>query len=137
MALNALQEEFLEWLLDEREPTGKEGGKGTQNQWARSKDLSVSTVATWKTQKEFFTEWQIAADAEGVGPTQLREVRNAMYAKAQSGDVRAAEVWIKLASKTMPTMFEEASEPEKEVSTYSDQELEEALKEELLGGDDV
>lgn len=127
MALSEIQNEFLEWLVDER--PNKAGGKGTQNQWARSHDIPIATVATWKKQPEFMDAWRIACNDIGVGPQELADVRNAMLGKAKLGDVRAADVWVKLAQKVNPYLFDEPEVIEdKPVDEYSDEELAELLR---------
>lgn len=125
MALSPEQETFLNWLVEPSETRMPL----KQNEWCRQNDLPISTVASWKKQKEFVEAWRTRADEEGIGPMHIISVRDAMYKKAQSGDVRAAEIYYKFAKASAPYLFAEPEDPEEPVESMSDEELDRALEE--------
>lgn len=121
--------EYVDWLcLPEsmRQPATKAG-------WAEEHGLNRKTLNDWEHDDR--VKWLIRdrADTLNMGPERVQAVMNALYNKAQNGDVQAMKLYLDHVDKIMPR--EPAGGGGYEDMT--DEQLAELAREVLGNGDTV
>lgn len=116
--------EYIEWLVTPeamRKPA-------TKTAWAAEHGFSPRTLTDWDHDDR--VKWQIRerADALNMSPERVQAVMNALYRKAETGDVQAAKLYMDHVDKIMPREHE----AQKGFESMSDEELA-ALAKEVLG----
>jgi DNA-binding transcriptional regulator YdaS (Cro superfamily) len=114
-----LKAEFIEWLIDP-------GHVGTQEAWAKSHGISPATLSQWKKHPEFKAALNRRLGEINVDALRIQAVVNAMWDKAQQGDVKAAELYLRYIEKLQPSR--PVLEDDTDVSKLSDEELLAALQ---------
>lgn len=113
------QAEFIDWLINpNRDPASQQG-------YAKEIGCSVTTLMAWKRDPLFQRAWSRRCIDEGVDPTKVKEVVAALHEKAQGGDVRAAQEYLKYVEKATPWSQRTVDEVEDttSVTELSDAEL--------------
>ena len=114
MELTELQQEFLDWLLDPNKEI-------SQNQWARDHHVSSRTIANWKNSPLFRGEWDRQAYQLYGGPEKVNKIVDAVFEKAVSGDMKAAQLYLQYVDKFTPKR--EIITETKALAEMSDEEL--------------
>lgn len=120
-----LQAEFIEWLLDPAK-------EGSQNEFARTHNVSAATLSMWKKRDGIFkNEWERRAAELNVSVDRIQSVINAVYESAKNGDVKAATLYLQYVDKFTPKLDLTAGKSATtNIEDLSDEELHAALQEE-------
>lgn len=113
------QAEFIEWLIDpNRQPE-------TQTAYAKVTGVHTTTLHAWKRDPVFQKAWSRRCIDEGIDPTRVKDVIDAMFTKAAGGDTQAAKLVLAYVEKATP--WSQPSQDEVEdttsVTEMSDDEL--------------
>lgn len=84
--------DFIEFLVN---PDSKQ----TQADWARDRGLGPNTVAGWKKVPTFKRALEARMNELNISPDRVAAVVDAMYKKANTGDSRAADLFLKYVDK--------------------------------------
>ncbi len=116
-----LQEEFIEWLLDPEK-------EGSQNEWARTHNVTPSTLSMWKKRDLIFKNaWERRAAELNINPERVQALVNTLYRKGADGDVKAIELYLRFTEKYTPKV--DLGKPsETSLSEMSDDELQTAMQ---------
>lgn len=118
--LSAIQQEFIDWLLDPSKD------KGNQAEWARERNVSPHTVTNWKTGKTFIAELDARARKVNGGTERVQRIVDAMYDKALGGDTKAMQLYLEYVDKFTPKKLLVVDD--RSPSEWSDAELAAALE---------
>lgn len=114
-----LRAEFIEWLIDP-------GHMGTQEEWAKAHGVAPATVSGWKKNPEFKANLNRRLAEMNVDSLRIQAVVNAMWDRAATGDVKAAELYLRYIEKLQPSR--PVLEDDTDVTKLSDEELLAALQ---------
>lgn len=122
-----LKAEFIEWLIDP-------GRVGNQVEWAKAHNVSEQTLSNWKKNPDFKAELTTRLGQINVDAMRIQAVVDAMWDRAKTGDVKAAELYLRYIEKLQPSR--PVLEDDTDVTNLSDQELLAALQSasQVLGG---
>lgn len=107
------QAEFLDWLTTV-------DGRCTKAALAQQLGVSLSTLDNWRRDPIFVAEWEKRLSKLNVRPDRTQAVIDAMFEKAQSGDVKAAELYMRLVDRLTPNRL---VLEDQRASELSDEEL--------------
>jgi hypothetical protein len=97
--LSALQEEFIEWLVDPER-------QGSEKQWARDHGINEATKTRWKHSPFFRRGLQRRMDELNLSPDRVQAVLNNMHRLATSSGreaVMAAKTYLQHVERLEPT----------------------------------
>ena len=109
--------EFMEWLLDPNRV-------GSEAQWCKDNDRSVSSKERWKKNIHWRKEFERRAAELNVSPMKIQQVVEALHQNAARGDVRSAELYLRYADRLKP---QQVVLVDRGVADLSDEELDARL----------
>jgi hypothetical protein len=92
-----MQREFVEWLL-----LGHERLPLSYAAWASEHGVHTDSLRRWKRNPRFIREWDRRASEVNVSPERVQGVVDALWRKAQGGDVKAAGLYLQYVDKFTP-----------------------------------
>ncbi len=116
------QAAFLDWLL-----LGHERRPLTQKDWAVENGMHEDSLRRWKRDPRFVREWDRRASEVNVSPERVQGVVDALWAKAQGGDVKAAGLYLQYVDKFTPKR-RVVVDDERDAAGLSDLELADELE---------
>ena len=119
--LEAKQLEYLEWLVtppSERMPR-------TQLEMARVLSVDPKTLRRWEKKPIFKKEWDRRVSEIQGSPERTQRLLDSLYAKALSGDNRAAQLYLQATNRLVPQTAPVDSS--KSLSDLSDEELDKII----------
>lgn len=119
--LDVRKESYIDWLCTapaEREPPSKQ-------KYADSVGLTTETLRRWEKDKTFREEWQRRSDSVLGSPERQQSVLDVLYKQALSGDVKAADLFLRATGKMAPPTV--TLKDERTASTLSDAQLEDLI----------
>lgn len=113
------QAEFIEWLVNPNKDPG------TMTGYAQVAGVALNTLGKWKRDPVFQKHWSRRCIDEGIDPTRIKDVIDAMFVKAKGGDTQAAKLVLAYVEKATPWSQTSAAEIEDNtpVTEMSDDEL--------------
>lgn len=116
------QDQFIEWLVT---PDQMRIPK-TQKEFAAEIHASTRVLAKWKQDSKFREAWDLKLHEMNINPENTQAVLDAMHRQALRGNVKAAELWLRVMDRYRPSV---------EVHSYGSVEelTDEELEEELAG----
>lgn len=111
--LTEAQDEFLNWLLGERQ----EGE--TQRAWAAAHGLSENTVGHWKRDRAFIEEWEYRLRRSHSHPDVISAHLRALDKKGRAGDVQAIKLYHDITAKMWP----QRDDSPEDLEAMSDEQL--------------
>lgn len=119
--LESKQLEYLEWLVtppSERMPR-------TQLEMARVLAVDPKTLRRWEKKPVFKKEWDRRVSEIQGSPERTQRLLDSLYAKALSGDNRAAQLYLQATNRLVPQA--PANDSTKSLSDLSDDELDKII----------
>jgi len=115
--LDARQLQYLEWLVTPQpERTPK-----TQLEMARYLDVDPKTLRRWEKKPTFKNEWDKRVNEIQGSPERTQRLLDSLYAKALSGDNRAAQLYLQATNRLVPQVT--TNNQTTSLSELSDDEL--------------
>lgn len=117
------QEDFLDWLTGDR-PAGE-----TQVAYAARLGVHEGTLTRWKKDRAFLRRWEERMRETHAHPEKLSKLLTVTYQRAESGDMKAVELYHRLLDKMTPEKVEHVTS--EGVDKLSDEELDRLISEKV------
>lgn len=95
---------------------------GSEKELAAAIGIAPSTIFRWKKHPAFIKGWEKELARRNQNPDKIQPIMEAMHSKALQGDVKAAELYMKLVDRMTPDKLriEDGSKP---LAEYTNEEL--------------
>lgn len=97
--LDARQTQYLEWLVT---PTSERTPR-TQAELASQLGVDPTTLRRWQHKPHFKAEWDRKVSEIQGSPERTQRLLDSLYAKALSGDNRAAQLYLQATNRLLPS----------------------------------
>lgn len=119
--LDERQEKYLNWLLvpqGHRTPSSKTA-------YAKANGVDETTLRRWEKKPHFKAEWQRRVDDLQGSPERTQKLLDEIYARALSGDNKAAQLYLQATNRLAPTQVN--IQHTQSLAEISDKDLEDLI----------